>query len=174
MEQNFNRRTLVIDSSFRPIKIINWKRAIYYIVSNRGFSIDEYEDFTINSIKFSINVPKILQVRGKNPIDFSNREVSLTNSNIFIRDNHTCAYCVKRFQHKELSVDHIIPKCQGGENTWENLVTSCNKCNNKKGGRTPQEAKMPLKIQPTKLNWSARQHLGLKKEELDFWEKWIF
>lgn len=170
----YEKRTLVIDSSFRPIKIINWKRAIYYIISNRGFTIDEYEDFQVRSIKLTINVPKILQVRGKTPISHQEKEVSLTNYNIYLRDNHTCAYCLERLPRKELSLDHIVPKCQGGINSWENLITACNPCNNKKGGRTPEQANMPLRFQPTRLTWSARNHLGLKKHELDNWENWIY
>jgi len=49
-----------------------------------------------------------------------------------------------------LTVDHVIPKSKGGEDIWENLVTACIKCNNKKGDRTPEDAKMVLKAAPKK------------------------
>lgn len=169
-----DRRTLVIDDTFKPIKIIDWKRAICYLISKRGYPIDEYEDFLIRSVTLSIKVPKILQIKGKSPVSFKDREVSLTNNNIYLRDNHTCAYCLKNFKQSELSIDHIIPKCQGGLNTWENLITSCNKCNNKKGGRTPEQANMKLNFFPKKMYWSPKKHLGIRRKEFEEFSSWIF
>ena len=49
-------------------------------------------------------------------------------------------------------MDHVKPKKQGGLDTWENLVAACQSCNRKKGNRTPEEAKMPLKRMPRKPN----------------------
>lgn len=166
----YDRRTLLVDDTFRPIKMVTWQRAIYYIISNRGLIIDEYEDFHVRSIKLVIRVPKILQVRGKNPINEGNREVSLSNHNIYIRDNHTCAYCNHKFHKKNLSIDHITPKCQGGKNSWDNLITACTSCNNKKGGKTPEEANMPLLFYPKKMKWSPLKHLGLKETEVELFK----
>jgi 5-methylcytosine-specific restriction endonuclease McrA len=52
-----------------------------------------------------------------------------------------------------LTYDHIIPKSiwnrkQGSPTTWTNIVTACVKCNNKKGNRTPEQAKMKLLNHP--------------------------
>ena len=49
---------------------------------------------------------------------------------IYESDEHTCQYCGSK---KHLSIDHVIPRCRGGEDTWENLVVACSSCNVKKG-----------------------------------------
>ena len=67
--------------------------------------------------------------------------------NILIRDNFTCQYCGKKV--KKLTIDHIIPKSRGGETSFENCVSSCKECNNRKGMKTPREAGMSLMKVPT-------------------------
>lgn len=62
---------------------------------------------------------------------------------ILRRDNFVCQYV--GCNHKATTVDHVIPRCQGGQSTWSNLVGCCRACNEKKGGRTPEQAGMTLK-----------------------------
>ncbi len=61
------------------------------------------------------------------------------------RDNYTCGYCGASGAKVLLTVDHVLPQSRGGEDTFENCVTSCISCNSKKGSRTPEEAGMPLR-----------------------------
>ena len=68
------------------------------------------------------------------------QRVRLNRRNIFARDGNHCQYCGKRFATSELSLDHVVPTCRGGDTSWENLVCACVRCNVRKGGRTPQEA----------------------------------
>jgi 5-methylcytosine-specific restriction endonuclease McrA len=75
-------------------------------------------------------------------------KVTFTKNNLFTRDKKICAYCGEKIEEKFLSVDHIIPESRGGLITWENCVTSCMTCNNKKDDRTPNEARMFLKYKP--------------------------
>ena len=65
------------------------------------------------------------------------------NSAILRRDDHICQY--QGCNRRATTVDHVIPRCQGGKSTWDNLVGCCRECNSKKGGRTPEEAGMKLK-----------------------------
>lgn len=62
---------------------------------------------------------------------------------ILKRDGYRCQYddCTRR----GVTVDHIVPRCQGGESTWTNQVACCPSCNSRKGGRTPEQAGMRLK-----------------------------
>jgi 5-methylcytosine-specific restriction endonuclease McrA len=71
--------------------------------------------------------------------------VPFTKKNVMVRDRQLCVYCKT---NKELTIDHVIPVSRGGKSTFENCVTACKPCNNKKGSRTPREAKMFLKRQP--------------------------
>jgi 5-methylcytosine-specific restriction endonuclease McrA len=70
--------------------------------------------------------------------------VPLNRKAIFLRDDHSCQYCTRPAEN----VDHVIPRSQGGEHVWENVVASCRRCNTKKGGRTPSEAGLKLRHPP--------------------------
>lgn len=69
---------------------------------------------------------------------------SLSNRLLFRRDGHRCMYCGQMFDDRALTRDHIIPQVQGGPDTWVNVVAACRRCNNRKGGRTPEQAGMAL------------------------------
>ena len=81
------------------------------------------------------------------------KEVKLTRHNIFARDKHTCQYCSKVFDVRELNLDHVVPRDKGGRTTWENLVTSCIRCNTRKGNKLPSEARMFPLQEPRPPRW---------------------
>jgi 5-methylcytosine-specific restriction endonuclease McrA len=101
------------------------------------------------------------------------KEIPLTRRNIFHRDGHSCQYC--GCTGDDLTLDHVIPRSRGGGDTWENIVTACVRCNVKKGCRTPQEARMPLRYLPrqphSSLYFEVTKHLksGLHQE----WQKYV-
>ncbi len=72
------------------------------------------------------------------------RPAACTKKSVLLRDRHRCAYCGRG----GTTIDHVVPQCQGGRSTWDNLVTACSRCNNVKDGRTPEQARMPLLYQP--------------------------
>jgi len=68
----------------------------------------------------------------------------VNNKTLFRRDANLCMYCATRFSERELTRDHITPVSQGGADIWSNVVAACRRCNNHKGGRTPEQAGMQL------------------------------
>jgi HNH endonuclease len=99
----------------------------------------------------------------------------VTKKNIYLRDNHTCQYCSRKFHASELTLDHVLPRSRGGRNTWENLVTACRKCNQAKDSRTPEEAGMKLlhRVIPASVH-TARgllRSVGMAVEE---WAEYLF
>jgi 5-methylcytosine-specific restriction endonuclease McrA len=74
--------------------------------------------------------------------------VAMTRRNVFYRDAYQCQYCHRQFPARELTCDHVVPRSQGGMTSWDNLVTACGPCNRRKGGRTPEEARMRLRRWP--------------------------
>ncbi|HUF20948.1 MAG TPA: HNH endonuclease [Burkholderiales bacterium] len=72
----------------------------------------------------------------------------LNNRTLFKRDANLCLYCATRFQTRDLTRDHITPLSQGGRDAWNNVATACKRCNNHKGGRTPEQAVMQLVAVP--------------------------
>jgi 5-methylcytosine-specific restriction endonuclease McrA len=73
------------------------------------------------------------------------RDIKISRARIYQRDKYVCVYCGG---NKKLTIDHVIPKSRGGENSWENMVTCCFDCNSRKGNKTPKEANMTLRVKP--------------------------
>lgn len=78
------------------------------------------------------------------------RQPKWSKSAVLKRDEFKCAFC----SAKASTIDHIIPRAQGGKNTWKNTIAACSPCNNKKADRTPQQANMPLLFQAKIPEWS--------------------
>jgi 5-methylcytosine-specific restriction endonuclease McrA len=127
----------------------------------REFEADRHD--WIRTPRFEIAVPKIIRLLGYDR--FPKQQIKLNRRNLYARDGNRCQYCGRHFATKELTLDHVLPRVQGGEHTWENLVCACVRCNAKKGGRTPQQAHMHLIRRPIrpKRNPSVMLRLGSAK-----------
>ena len=89
---------------------------------------------------------------------------ALTNTALFARDASMCMYCGKEYGRHSLTRDHVQPISKGGRDTWENVVSACFHCNSRKGGRTPQQAGMPLLAVPFRPSWV--EHLILSNRHI--------
>lgn len=130
----------------------------------------DHEDW-VRSVHFEIQVPRVIRLTSydrvpRNTVKFSRR-------NIFLRDGHRCQYCGNRFSTPRLSLDHVVPKSQGGGDTWENIVCACKKCNVNKGGRTPAEAGMKLLQKPVKPKRSPLLNRQLSLSKYESWKNFI-
>jgi 5-methylcytosine-specific restriction endonuclease McrA len=98
-----------------------------------------------------IEVNSIIATHGDTHTLERNRErytPPLNNRTLFKRDANLCIYCGLQFRASELTRDHITPISRGGRDVWTNVVTACRRCNNHKGGRTPEEARLQLVAVP--------------------------
>ena len=89
---------------------------------------------------------------------------ALTNAALFARDAYLCLYCGDEFHRQQLTRDHVLPVSRGGRDAWENVVSACFHCNSRKGGRTPQQAGMPLLAVPYRPSWV--EHLILSNRHI--------
>ena len=145
-------RALLLNASFQPLQVIPWQKALQLFFSGK-VEVVESSDRLIRSVSISIRMPVVIRlVNFINPKARKNL-VRLTRNNLFLRDHHTCQYCGKKPPYSQLTMDHVVPAVQGGKKTWENIVTACRPCNTKKGGRTPDEAQMKLRIRPRQPIW---------------------
>lgn len=96
----------------------------------------------VRTVRLHIAVPKIIRLLDYDRVP--QQRVKLNRRNIFARDANTCQYCGRAFPTPELSIDHVVPRSQGGGESWTNLVCACTRCNARKGGRTPLQANMKL------------------------------
>ena len=104
-------------------------------------------DYKIRTVSSEFDFPSVIRLRKYTRIPFKN--IVLTRKNVMRRDGNRCQYCGSS---SDLTIDHVIPKSRNGKDTWDNLVTACNKCNHKKGNKTPSEAGMNLKKEPYRPN----------------------
>ncbi|MCC5788175.1 MAG: HNH endonuclease [Opitutales bacterium] len=132
------------DETFRVFNTMEW-----FDFSKE--SPDNGEDLFIHTVRQKIRLPQIilLTVFDKLP----SKELKFTRNNVFERDKHRCQYCGKKFERKELNLDHVIPRDYGGKTSWENIVCSCVPCNMRKANRLPHEAGMRLVREPAKPKW---------------------
>lgn len=165
---------LVLNKNWVPIHIISWKKGVSLISQEKcraldrefiaygysdwlGFSLKNQKKYPVAwTINYPVAIPEIIV-----SITFEklpSREVKFSRQNIFSRDGHKCVYCGQKFKRDELTLDHIIPRSKGGHTTWDNTVSSCFSCNQKKADRTPNEAGMHLKIEPKKPKWIGPIH----------------
>lgn len=68
-----------------------------------------------------------------------------SKSMIYKRDKNSCQYCGST---RRLTIDHIVPRCRGGGDSWENLVVACSSCNTKKGDTPLEQTGMRLLKKP--------------------------
>ena len=125
----------------------------------------------IRTVHFQIAVPKIIRLLGYDKLPATG--VKLNRRNLFARDQNRCQYCGKRFPTSELSLDHVVPRSQGGTNGWENIVCACIRCNVKKGGRTPHQASMKLIAQPVKPKRSPILTIKLSDSKYASWKQFL-
>jgi 5-methylcytosine-specific restriction endonuclease McrA len=130
-----------------------------------------HQDDWIRGVHFEIQVPRIIRL---NRFDRSGiSPVRLNRRNLFARDEHCCQYCGQRLPVSQLSLDHVVPRSRGGPTTWENVVASCLKCNTKKGGRTPHEARMQLRRTPTRPKHNPVLTLKLGNPKYASWKTFL-
>lgn len=99
--------------------------------------------------------------------------VRFSRRNIYLRDRYHCQYCATKFSGRELTLDHVIPKAQGGKTTWDNVVAACERCNRRKGNKTPKQASMPLLNDPQRPSWlPTAAQLGFDRVP-EVWKAWL-
>lgn len=141
---------LLLNTSFEPLKVISWQRAVSMFFMGKVEVIEEY-DSHIRSVTLAIKAPAV--VRLLRYVKVGKKSPPLCRSNILARDNFKCQYCSIDLTSREATLDHVVPRSQGGKTSWENIVCCCAACNRKKGGRTPHEARMLLLKKPVKPDW---------------------
>ncbi len=160
-------QTLKLDSSYRPIQIIDAFDAFNMVWMGRANMVESYDDLKFRSTHSEWDVPCVIVIKRY----VKTRKFSLicNRKNVLWRDRFTCQYCGKIFPYEKLTMDHVTPRSRGGPKTWENIVCSCIKCNQKKGNRLPHEANMIPLCLPKEPNHQIFHTV----EKKNVHEKWL-
>lgn len=148
--EDAQERTLVLNASYEPMMVVNWRRAIALIWLEKVETLAHY-DRQIVSVSARVPMPAVVRLHRQVP----RRKLSVrfSRSNVYARDRSTCQYCGVRFSPADLTYDHVIPRSRGGKTSWTNIVTCCVGCNRIKGNRTPDQAGMRLLRPPAVPDW---------------------
>ena len=157
------------DGQYATYDFQSWREVSEYRLNN--FQFREEDDDWVRTATTQIQVPRVIRLLDYEKIP--RHTVKFNRRNIFARDNNQCQYCGKRFPTSELSLDHVVPRSQGGESTWENIVCACIDCNVRKGGRTPKQAHLSLVRKPEKPKRSPLLNLKLTSKKYRSWKTFL-
>jgi 5-methylcytosine-specific restriction endonuclease McrA len=133
-------KVLVLNASYEPLNITSWRRAVVLLIKGKA----EQVEHNGKVIYAGFPLPTVIRLRHYVRVPY--KEVPLSRRNLLHRDGHACQYC--GHGGDSLTLDHVVPRSRGGQDSWENIVVACVRCNVKKANRTPKEASMMLRTSP--------------------------
>ena len=152
--------------SYYPLSLWSWQDAVKAVFLDRVSIVDHY-DQEVRAANFAMPLPSVVALKEFVP---QNRAPAFTRFNLFLRDGFSCVYCGSP---EDLTFDHVHPRRLGGKTNWENIVAACSKCNLKKGGRIPSEARMVLTNPPRQPTLYELQAQGRRFPPGYLHESWL-
>ena len=140
---------ILLNADYTFLNVVDWKRAMCLLAKGKVQVLKHSERLIRTAGGIAVKVPAVMKLIKLIRTLYVNR-VPFSKKNVLVRDGFKCAYCGK--ESRRLTIDHVVPKSRGGKTIFENCVSSCKPCNNKKGNKTPTEVQMYLKVkayQPT-------------------------
>lgn len=170
-----NGRVLLLNQTYEPLGTVSVARAIVMTFKNSVF-VEEWDgDRVLRSPHDVFPVPSVIRRRTYINVRRRREQAGMKRLRIYMRDKFRCQYCGDKKGVNELTLDHILPRSRGGDNSPVNIVTACIKCNNRKSNRTPEEARMPLLTTQSALRVKLERvvlcHYAEARTE---WRKYLF
>jgi 5-methylcytosine-specific restriction endonuclease McrA len=133
-------KTLLLTPWMTPYSVVHWQVAVTLDYLGKVEVLEHYDEI-LRSPSVEIFTPAVARLVKAPPI---RKGVKFSRINVYTRDGFRCQYCGERKAAADLNYDHVVPRRQGGRTVWENIVSSCYACNDRKGSRTPEQANMTL------------------------------
>src|SRR5215468_238249 len=168
-------RVLLLNQTYEPLGTVSVARAVIMVFKNT-VTVEEFDgNRVLRSARAEFPVPSVIRRRIYINIRRRREASSMKRLRIYMRDKYRCQYCGEKKKVGELTLDHILPRSRGGDNSPVNVVTACVSCNNRKGDRTPAEARMPLLTSQSALRVKLERvvlcHYAEARVE---WRKYLF
>lgn len=135
-------KVLVLNADYTPLNVTSLRRGFVLVIKGKAEILEKGVEPIITTVGDFV---RPIIIRLLNYVKYHTRPLKINRKRIYKRDDNQCVYCGSK---KHLTIDHVLPKSRGGDNTWKNLVTCCLSCNLKKGNKTPEEAGMKMKVKP--------------------------
>jgi len=164
-----NQRVLVLNQNYEPLSVCTVKRAVVLTFLGKADIVESCDGKKIRSPSTVFPLPSVVRLGFY--VRVPGKRIMLSRKNILKRDGHRCQYCGTI--NGPLTVDHVLPKIYGGNDSWENLVCACTKCNSIKGDKTPEQAGLKLLRKPRKPNHITfiQQFIGISDQR---WWRYLF
>ena len=170
-----NERVLLLNQTYEPLGTVSVARAIVMTLKS-SVTVEELDgDRVLRSATRVFPVPSVIRRREYINVRRRREASGMKRLRIYMRDKFRCQYCGEKKNVNELTLDHILPRSRGGDNSPVNVVTACVPCNTRKGSRTPDEARMPLLTSQSALSVKLERvvlcHYAEARAE---WRKYLF
>jgi len=181
-----NRPTLVLNRNWQPVGVATVSRSLTLVWNDTARVVDPHDfqqyswtDWSrmapngnepfIQAVSQRLRVPEVIVLRHYDRVHTS--VVTFSRRNIYKRDRYTCQYCFAQPGSEELTIDHVLPRSQGGGSSWDNCVLACVSCNKRKANRTPEQAHMPLARKPARPAWKPMY--AWHAVRIESWSKFV-
>lgn len=191
-EMSLNQHVLVLNRCWQAVNVCTVQRAFALLYTGHaqvvnqdenGFNTYSFKEWcdvpadldeaasSVQTVSVRIRIPRIILLMFFDRVP--NKDVKFTRQNVFERDKNTCQYCGRKFERKDLNIDHVVPRQHGGLTTWTNIVCSCIPCNSRKANRTPEQAGMHLIRRPKKPRWRPFLEIQFTKSADRSWSHFL-
>jgi 5-methylcytosine-specific restriction endonuclease McrA len=162
---------LVLNATYEPLNVVSVRRAVLLLLKEKAELVEAAEAW-LRSEHMEVPVPLVIRLvyYVRIPRRFT---LPVSRRTVLARDDYTCQYCGIQPGKANLTIDHVLPRCQGGETTWDNVTTACGPCNRRKGNRLPEEANMPLQSRPRRPRYLALTVLEGTSAPKE-WDKYMY
>lgn len=186
MSQTLSKPTLVLNRNWQPVNIAPVARALILVwndharfVEPANYQLYGWQDWAslppgpdepfIQAVQTRLRIPEVIALTRFDRLPAAT--VAFNRRNLFRRDRQTCQYCGQQPPPDELTIDHVVPRAQGGVSSWTNCVLACVTCNHRKADRTPEQAQLRLKRLPQHPAWNPGYWRHTRR--IDSWQKFI-
>jgi 5-methylcytosine-specific restriction endonuclease McrA len=144
-------QVLLINANYAPLAVVSLPRAMRLLARQKAEVLEADErEITTGTAGVTVARPLVLRMRAYVRTRLIRRP-NVSRPLVLARDGEACQYCGRQPGRAQLTLDHVVPRAQGGLSTWENLVAACRPCNAHKANRTPEQAGMVLHSQPRRM-----------------------
>ena len=180
------RPTLVLNRNWQPVRVATVARALV-LLWNRTARVADPADYQtydwtdwsrlrprdeepfVQAVRFRLRAPEVVTLTGYDRLPWA--AVTFSRRNIFRRDRFACQYCGRQPRSEELTLDHVVPRAQGGESNRQNCVLACVECNKRRADRTPAQAGLRLRHKPVRPTW--RPWYAAHNVRIASWSKFV-
>ena len=184
--QMLQRPTLVLNRNWQAVGVAPVARSLVLVWNDKARVVDpaDYQQYAwedwaklsprdgepyIQSVRVRLRVPEVVTLVRYDRLPAA--AVTFSRRNVFKRDRFTCQYCGTQPGSEELTIDHVVPRAQGGTSSWTNCVLSWLACNKRKADRTPDQAGMKLRKEPVRPTWRPLYATG--ETRIESWSKFV-